>query len=46
MERRKITFSEMDMEILANVFELSAGNRIWEKKSSYEIFGDTWPSGN
>jgi hypothetical protein len=32
MERRKITFSEMDMEILANVFELSAGNRIWEKK--------------
>jgi UDP-N-acetylglucosamine diphosphorylase/glucosamine-1-phosphate N-acetyltransferase len=34
MERRKITFSEMDMEILANVFELSAGNRIWEKKSS------------
>ena len=34
MERRKITFSEMDMEILANVFELSAGNRIWDKKSS------------
>ncbi len=33
MERRKITFSEMDMEILANVFELSAGNRIWEKKN-------------
>lgn len=32
MERRKITFSEIDMEIMMKVFELSAENRIWEKK--------------
>lgn len=34
MERRKLKLDEVDKEILANIFELSAGNRIWDKKSN------------
>lgn len=33
MERRKIKLEDADKEILTKVFELSAANRIWEKKN-------------
>lgn len=33
MERRKLKLDDIEKEILTKVFELSAGNRIWEKKS-------------
>jgi UDP-N-acetylglucosamine diphosphorylase/glucosamine-1-phosphate N-acetyltransferase len=34
MERRHITLDENEKEILATVFELTAANRVWEKKSN------------
>ncbi|MBL7832615.1 MAG: GlmU family protein [Cyclobacteriaceae bacterium] len=34
MERRKVKLDEVEREILTKVFELSAANRIWEKKSA------------
>jgi UDP-N-acetylglucosamine diphosphorylase/glucosamine-1-phosphate N-acetyltransferase len=33
MERRKMKLDEVEIEILMKVFELSAANRIWEKKN-------------
>lgn len=33
MERRHATLDETEKEILATVFELTAANRVWEKKS-------------
>lgn len=33
MDRRKVKLDEADREILTKVFELSAANRIWEKKN-------------
>jgi UDP-N-acetylglucosamine diphosphorylase/glucosamine-1-phosphate N-acetyltransferase len=32
MDRRKVKLDDVEKEILTKVFELSAGNRIWEKK--------------
>lgn len=34
MERRHVTLDENEKEILATVFELTAANRVWEKKSN------------
>lgn len=34
MERRKVKLDEVEREILTKVFELSAANRIWEKKNA------------
>jgi len=34
MERRNMPLTEVDKEIYRNIFEMTAGERVWEKKSN------------